>query len=101
MTYHLAKATSMDAFLGPQPADTDSDADSDATECPGSKHDEDSDVAERAQEVDVQEHARGTLTAATTESPRKKRRVSEEQPGDAVEHADYSEEIPTKLFHNA
>ena len=45
-------ATPMDAFLVPQPADTDSDADSDATERAGSKHDEDSDVTGRAQEVD-------------------------------------------------
>ena len=66
-----SKATSMDAFLLPQPADADSDADNDATECPGSKHDEDGDATERAQDVDAQEHARGALTAATTESPRK------------------------------
>ena len=66
-----SKATSMDAFLVPEPADTDSDADRDATECPGSKQDEDGDATEHAQDVDAQEHARGALTAATTESPRK------------------------------
>ena len=66
-----SKATSMDAFLVPEPADTDSDADGGATECPGSKQDEDGDATERAQDVDAQEHARGALTAATTESPRK------------------------------
>ena len=61
----------MDAFLVPQPADTDRDAYSDATEGPGSKQDEDGDATEHAQDVDAQEHARGALTAATTESPRK------------------------------
>ena len=44
-----SNATSMDAFLVAEPSDTDSGADSD----------------------DGQEHARGALTAATTESPRK------------------------------
>ena len=38
------KATSMDAFLVPQPADTKGDADSDATEGPGSEQDEDGDA---------------------------------------------------------
>ena len=61
----------MDTFLVPQPADTDSEADSDATECPGNTQNEDGDATERAQDSDAQEHARGTLTAATTESPRK------------------------------
>jgi HAMP domain-containing protein len=96
------KATSMDAFLVPQPADTDGDADSDATECPGSEQDEDGDATERAQDGDATEnaedgdateHARGALTVAATESPRKNQRVSEEQPGDATERADYSEDV--------
>ena len=74
------KATSMDAFLVPQPADTKGDADSDATESPGSEQDEDGDATERAQDGDATEnaedgdateHARGALTAATTEPPRK------------------------------
>ena len=95
------KATSMDAFLVPQPADTKGDADSDATEGPGSEQDEDGDATERAQDGDATEnaedgdateHARGALTAATTEPPRKKQRASEKQPGDATERADYSED---------
>ena len=74
------KATSMDAILVPQPADTDGDADSDATEGTGSEQDEDGDATERAQDGDATEnaedghapeHARGALTDATTKSPRK------------------------------
>ena len=74
-----AKATSMDAFLVAEPSD--SDAHSDATECPGSEQDEDGDATERAQDGDATErakdgdateHARGALTAATTESPQTK-----------------------------
>jgi len=95
------KAISMDAFLVPQPADTDGDAGIDATEGPGSEQDEDSDATERVQDGnaterakdgDATEHARGASTTATTESPRKKQRVREEQPGDATERADYSED---------
>ena len=94
-------ATSMDAFLVPQPADIDGDADSDATEGSGSEQDEDGDATDRAQDGnaaenaedgDATEHARGALTAATTEPPRKKQRASEEQPSDATERADYSED---------
>ena len=65
------KATSMDAFLVPQPADTDGDADSDATEGTGSEQDEDGDATENAEDGDAREHARGAPTTATTESPRK------------------------------
>ena len=91
----------MDAFLVPQPADTDSDADSDATECPGSKLDEDSDVTERAQEVDVQEHARGALTAATTESPRKNKEGARSSQAMLQGAPITLKMIATKLFHNA
>ena len=84
------KATSMDAFLVPQPTDTGADADSDATERSGSDDalDEDGDATE---------HARGDLPGVTTEPPTKKQRrrstvVSEGQPGDATERADYSED---------
>ena len=73
----------MDALLVPQPADTDGDAHSDATESSGIEQDEDGVATTRA---------RGALTAATTESPRKKQRVSEEQPCDVAKLADYSED---------
>ena len=46
MTFHLRKATSMDAFLVPQPAGSDAGADSDATETTGS------DATEHAAEGD-------------------------------------------------
>ena len=91
----------MDAVLVPQPADTDGDADSHATGDSGSEQDEDGDgteraqdghAAERAKDGDATEHARGASTTATPESPRKKQRVREEQPGDATERADYSED---------
>ena len=68
-------ATSMDAFLVPQPADADDDADRDATEGTGSEQDEDDDATELAQDDgatenakdgDATEHAREALTAATT-----------------------------------
>ena len=84
------QATSMDAFLVPQPTDTGADADSDATERSGSDDalDEDGDATE---------HARGDLPGLTTEPPTKKQRrrstvVSEEQPGDATDRSDYSED---------
>ena len=62
----------MDAFLVPQPADTNGDAYSDATECSGSEQDEDGDATEDAEDGDATEQVRGALTAATTEPPRQK-----------------------------
>ena len=47
----------MAAFLVPQPAGTDGDADSDATEGIGSEQDEDGDATERAQDGDAAENA--------------------------------------------
>ena len=47
----------MDAFLVPLPADTNGDADSDATESTGSEQDEDGDATERAQDGDATENA--------------------------------------------
>ena len=83
------KATSMDAFLVPQPTDSDADADSDAKERTGSdaaehatEHDEagdttehaqDGDATENAEDGDATEHARGDLSAVTTEPPTKKK----------------------------
>ena len=113
MTFHVTKATSMDAFLVPQPTDSDADADSHATEPTDSdatehaaERDEDDDATDRDEDGDATEntengaateHARGDLSAVTPEPPTKKQRtrstvVSEEQPGDATEHADYSED---------
>ena len=59
------KATSMDAFLVPQPTDADADAESDATERTGCDDalDEDGDATE---------HAHGDFSGATTEPPTKK-----------------------------
>ena len=61
-------------------ADYSEDDCDEATEGPGSEQDEDGDATERAQDGDATEnaedgdateHARGALTDATTESPRK------------------------------
>ena len=85
------KATSMDAFLVPQSAKSDVDADSDATEPTGSdvEHDaereemgdatdsgEADDATEKAEHGAATEYARGDLTACllyTSPSPRDKR----------------------------
>ena len=103
----------MDAFLVPRPTDSDADADSLATEPTDSdatehaaEHDEDDNATDRDEYGDgtentencaATEHARGDLSAVTPEPPTKKQRtrstvVSEEQPGAATEHADYSED---------
>ena len=78
----------MDAFLVPQPTDTVADADSDG--------DPDTDSAPDEQ-CDATEHAHGDPSGATTEPLTKKRRrrstvVSDDQPGDATERADDSED---------
>ena len=91
----------MDAFLVPQPTDSDADADSDSTERDengnATECDEDGDATEKAVHGAATEHARGDPSAVTPEPPTKKQRtqstaVSKEQPGDATEHADYSED---------
>ena len=102
-----------DRFLVPQPTKSDADADSDATEPTGSDDAEDAaerdedgeatdsgeagDATEKAVHGAATEYARGDLAAVTPEPPTKKQRtrstvVSEEQPGDATEHDDYSED---------
>ena len=113
MTFHLRKATSMDAFLVPRPTDSDADAasdatgptDSDATEHAAERdedgdatdRDEDGDATENAENGAATEHARGDLSAMTTEPLTKKQRrrsrvVSKEQPCHATERDDYSED---------
>ena len=87
-------ASSMDAFLVPEPTDTDADADSDG--------DPDTDSAPDEQ-CDATEHAHGDPSGATTEPLTKKRRrrstvVSDEQPGDATERADDSEDDCHEAF---
>ena len=64
MTSHLTKATSMDAFLVPQPTDSDADAPSDATEptdSNGAEHaaerEEDGDATDRDEDGDAAEDA--------------------------------------------
>ena len=107
------KATSMDAFLVPQPTDSDADAPSDATEptdSNGAEHaaereedgdatdrDEDGDAAEDAENGAATEHARGDPSAVITAPPTKKQRrrssvVSKQQPGHATERAACSED---------
>ena len=106
-------ATSMDAFLVPQPTDSDADAASDATEPTDSdatehaaERDEDGDATDRDEDGDATEtaehgapteHAHGNHSAVTPEPPVKEQRrrstvVSEKLPGDAIEHADYFED---------
>ena len=90
------QATSMDAFLVPQPTDSDADApsdeDGDATD-----RDEDSNAAEDAENGAATEHARGGPSAVITAPPTKKQRrrssvVSKQQPGHATERAACSED---------
>jgi hypothetical protein len=106
----------MDAFLVPQPTDTHADTDSDATERAGNdaELDEDCDAAEGAhgdpetddaldEDCDATEHASGDPSGATTEPPTKKQRrrstvVSDGQPGDATERADYPEDDCDEAF---
>ena len=111
MTFHVTKATSMDAFLVPQPTASDADADSHATEPTDSdatehaaERDEDDDAIDRdengastenAENSAATEHARRDLSTVAPEPPTNKQRaqstvVSEKQPGAATEHADYS-----------
>ena len=76
----------MDAFLVPQPTESDADADSNATEST------DSDATERDEGGDATENAE-TGAAAIPEPPTKKQctrsaLVSEEQPGLTRQHAD-------------
>ena len=87
----------MDAFLVPQPADTDSDADSDVTECPGSEQDEDEDVTKHVPDVDAQKRAWSTYRC-NHRITQKKQRVTEEQPGGATEHTDDSEDVCDEAF---
>ena len=107
------KATSMDAFLVPQPTDSDADAPSDATEptdSNGAEHaaereedgdatdrDEDGDAAEEAEHGAATEHACGDPSAVITAPPTKKQRrrpsvMSKQQPGHATERAACSED---------
>ena len=79
MTSHLTKATSMDAFLVPQPTDSDADADSHATEPTDSdatehaaERDEDDDATDRDEDGAATEQARGDLSAVAPEPPTKK-----------------------------
>ena len=97
-------ATSMDAFLVPQPTDNNADAASDATEPTHSDddgdatdRDEDGDATENTENGAATEHAPGDLSAVTTEPLTKKQRrqpriVNKEQPCHATERADYSED---------
>ena len=84
--FHLPKATSMDAFLVPQPTESDADADSNATEST------DSDATERDEGGDATENAE-TGAGAIPEPPTKKQCtrsavVSEKQPGLTTQQAD-------------
>ena len=76
------QATSMDAFLVPEPPHSDTDADSDAAEH-GTQHDDhgdptvvahDEDATEHAVLGAATEHAHGHLAAVTTGPPRKTQR---------------------------
>ena len=110
------EASSMDAFLVPQPTDTDADADSDATEHADSDAalDEDCDTADSAhgnpdtddaldEGLDATEHAHGNPSGATKDPPTNKQRrrstvMSDEQPGNATERADYIEDDCHEAF---
>ena len=103
MTLHLTKATSMDAFLVPPPADSDADADSAATEPTDSdatehaaepdenndvsNRDEDGNATEKAEHGAATEHACGDPSAVTREPPTKKQRTRTTAMSD--EHTDY------------
>ena len=104
MTLRLTKATSMDAFLVPPPADSDADADSAATESTDSdateqtaEPDENNDASNRAEHGVATPHAYGDPSAVTREPRTKKQRtqttaMSNEQADAATEHADYLED---------
>ena len=71
----LETVDSMDAFLVPQPTDSDADAPSDAAEreedSDATDRDEDSDAAEDAENGAATEHARGGPSAVITAPPTK------------------------------
>ena len=104
MTLRLTKATSMDAFLVPPPADSDADADSAATESTDSdateqtaEPDENNDASNRAEHGVATPYAYGDSSAVTREPRTKKQRtqttaMSNEQADAATEHADYLED---------